>query len=106
MREGKPRFKTHSGIDLEQFYGPESVRPDQIGLPGEFPYTRGIQPTMGWDRPILTDSGGFQVFSLSTLRNISEDGVKFQSHLDGSSHFLGPETAVEVQKGLGTDIMV
>jgi methylmalonyl-CoA mutase, N-terminal domain len=46
MREGKPRFKTHSGIDLEQFYRPESVRPDQIGLPGEFPYTRGIQPTM------------------------------------------------------------
>src|SRR5947207_2706308 len=66
----------------------------------------GLHRFMGWDRPILTDSGGYQVFSLSTLRNISEDGVQFQSHLDGSSHFLGPETAIEIQKGLGSDIMM
>ena len=61
---------------------------------------------MGWDRPILTDSGGYQVFSLSALRDISEDGVRFQSHLDGSSHFLSPETAVDVQTALGSDIMM
>jgi queuine tRNA-ribosyltransferase len=66
----------------------------------------GLHQFMGWDRPILTDSGGYQVFSLSTLRNISDDGVQFQSHLDGSSHFLGPETAIEIQKGLGSDIMM
>src|SRR6185369_13904571 len=66
----------------------------------------GLHGFMGWDRPILTDSGGYQVFSLSQLRNISEDGVQFQSHLDGSSHFLGPETAIEIQKSLGSDIMM
>src|SRR5678815_3780785 len=66
----------------------------------------GLHPFMGWDRPILTDSGGYQVFSLSTLRNISDDGVRFQSHLDGSTHFLGPETAIEIQKGLGSDVMM
>ena len=66
----------------------------------------GLHRFMGWDRPILTDSGGYQVFSLSTLRDINEDGVRFQSHLDGISHFLGPETAVDVQLGLGSDIMM
>lgn len=66
----------------------------------------GLHRFMGWDRPILTDSGGFQVFSLSTLRDINEDGVRFQSHLDGSSHFLSPETAIDIQRGLGSDIMM
>jgi queuine tRNA-ribosyltransferase len=66
----------------------------------------GLHPFMGWNRPILTDSGGFQVFSLSTLRHISDDGVQFQSHLDGTSHFLSPETAVDIQNGLGSDIMM
>jgi queuine tRNA-ribosyltransferase len=61
---------------------------------------------MAWDRPILTDSGGFQVFSLSSLRDISDDGVRFQSHLDGSTHFLSPELAVDVQMALGSDIMM
>lgn len=61
---------------------------------------------MGWDRPILTDSGGFQVFSLSSLRDISDDGVRFRSHLDGSEHFLSPESAVDIQAGLGADIMM
>src|SRR3954462_13521944 len=61
---------------------------------------------MAWDRPILTDSGGYQVFSLSTVRQISEDGVEFQSHLDGSTHFLSPEIAVDVQRALGSDIMM
>src|SRR5438552_2947945 len=66
----------------------------------------GLHKFMGWDGPILTDSGGFQVFSLSSLRNISEDGVRFQSHLDGSTHFLSPEIAVDVQMALGSDIMM
>jgi queuine tRNA-ribosyltransferase len=61
---------------------------------------------MGWDRPILTDSGGYQVFSLSSLREISDDGVTFQSHLDGSSYSLTPETAVDIQHSLGSDIMM
>ena len=66
----------------------------------------GLHRFMGWDRPILTDSGGFQVFSLSSLRNISEDGVRFQSHLDGSTHFLSPESAIDIQVALGSDIMM
>lgn len=66
----------------------------------------GLHEFMAWDRPILTDSGGYQVFSLSSLRNISDDGVKFQSHLDGSTHFLSPEIAVDVQMALGSDIMM
>ncbi len=57
-----------------------------------------------WRRPILTDSGGFQVFSLSGLRRITEEGVHFQSHIDGSRLFLGPESAMEIQAGLGSDI--
>jgi queuine tRNA-ribosyltransferase len=66
----------------------------------------GLHRFMAWDRPILTDSGGFQVFSLSSLRDISDDGVRFQSHLDGSTHFLSPELAVDVQMALGSDIMM
>ena len=66
----------------------------------------GLHAFMGWDGPILTDSGGFQVFSLSTLRDINEEGVRFQSHLDGSTHFLSPEIAVDVQMALGSDIMM
>jgi len=66
----------------------------------------GLHRFMGWDRPILTDSGGFQVFSLNSLRDISDDGVRFQSHLDGSSHFLSPELAVDIQSALGSDIMM
>jgi queuine tRNA-ribosyltransferase len=66
----------------------------------------GLHGFMAWDHPILTDSGGYQVFSLSSLRDISEDGVRFQSHLDGSTHFLSPEIAVDVQMALGSDIMM
>ncbi len=64
----------------------------------------GLHAFIHWERPILTDSGGFQIFSLGSLRKISEEGVTFQSHLDGSSHFLTPEKVVEIQRGLGTDI--
>jgi queuine tRNA-ribosyltransferase len=61
---------------------------------------------MDWPRPILTDSGGFQVMSLSALRKISEEGVKFQSHIDGHSEFLSPERAMEIQRLLGSDIQM
>lgn len=64
----------------------------------------GLHKFMHWDRPILTDSGGFQVFSLGDLRKITEDGVHFRSHLDGLSLFLGPETAIDIQMALGSDI--
>ena len=66
----------------------------------------GLHRFISWDRPMLTDSGGFQVFSHSELRRISEDGVAFRSHLDGSSHFLSPEKAVEIQQALGADIIM
>lgn len=61
---------------------------------------------MNWDRAILTDSGGFQVFSLGPLRKISEEGVEFKSHLDGSRHFLSPEKVMEIENDLGSDIMM
>jgi queuine tRNA-ribosyltransferase len=64
----------------------------------------GLHKFMNWDRPILTDSGGFQVFSLGDLRKITEEGVTFKSHLDGSTLFLGPEKAMEIQMALGSDI--
>lgn len=66
----------------------------------------GLHSFMNWDKPILTDSGGFQVFSLGPLRKISEEGVEFRSHLDGSKHFISPEKAVEIQNALGSDIMM
>ena len=61
---------------------------------------------MAWPRAILTDSGGFQVFSLNELRKVTEEGVTFRSHLDGSSHFFSPESAMEAQIGLGADIIM
>src|SRR5947209_6695446 len=64
----------------------------------------GLHRFMSWDRGILTDSGGFQVFSLADLRKVSDEGVRFRSHLDGSEHMLTPEKAVEVQRALGSDI--
>lgn len=64
----------------------------------------GLHKFMSWKGPILTDSGGFQVFSLSPLRKIRDDGVEFRSHLDGSTHFLTPELAMEIQAALGSDI--
>ena len=64
----------------------------------------GLHAFMHWDGPLLTDSGGFQVYSLSSLRRIGEDGVHFKSHLDGSMHFLGPDEAMLIQSSLGSDI--
>jgi queuine tRNA-ribosyltransferase len=66
----------------------------------------GLHRFMNWHGPILTDSGGFQVYSLSKLRSISEEGVTFQSHLDGSKHFIGPKEAMEIQHSLGADIVM
>ncbi|WP_010270749.1 tRNA guanosine(34) transglycosylase Tgt [Paenibacillus senegalensis] len=66
----------------------------------------GLHTFMNWDRPILTDSGGFQVFSLSDIRKISEEGVEFRSHLNGDKLFLSPEKAMEIQNALGSDIMM
>jgi len=66
----------------------------------------GLHRFMAWPRAILTDSGGFQVFSLNELRKVTEEGVTFRSHLDGSSHFFSPESAMEAQIGLGADLMM
>ena len=73
--------------------GPETIR--ELG---------GLHRFMSWDGPILTDSGGYQVFSLGAMRKISEEGVRFQSHLDGSYHLLTPESVVAIQEALGSDI--
>jgi queuine tRNA-ribosyltransferase len=67
-------------------------------------YFGGLHHFMGWDGPILTDSGGFQIFSLAKLRKITEDGVEFQNHIDGARAFISPEIAMEIQAALGSDI--
>src|SRR5689334_10867245 len=64
----------------------------------------GLHRFIGWTRPILTDSGGYQVFSLADRRTISEEGARFRSHLDGSEHLLTPEKAADIQSQLGSDI--
>jgi queuine tRNA-ribosyltransferase len=66
----------------------------------------GLHKFIGWDRPMLTDSGGYQVYSLSGSRKINEEGVKFQSHIDGSYHFFTPERAVDIQRSIGADIIM
>ncbi len=66
----------------------------------------GVHGFMSWDRPVLTDSGGFQVFSHRELRSISEEGVEFRSHLDGALHFLSPERSIQIQAALGADIVM
>jgi len=66
----------------------------------------GLHSFMGWDNPILTDSGGYQVYSLSGSRKINEEGVKFQSHIDGSHHIFTPEKAIDIQRSIGADIIM
>lgn len=66
----------------------------------------GLHRFMGWERPLLTDSGGYQVFSLSALNKITEEGVHFRSHIDGAKHFLGPIESMQIQKTLGSDIVM
>ena len=81
--------------------GRERERADQ--LIAEF---GGLHHFMDWDKPILTDSGGFQVFSLTELRKIDDEGVTFQSHLDGSKHKFTPEATIQIQRNIGSDIMM
>ena len=104
---------TVKGITPEQLreIGPQVILGNtyHLGLrPGDALVAKlgGLHKFMDWDGPILTDSGGFQVFSLSGLRKITEDGVKFQSHIDGSTHFLSPERSMEIQANLGSDIVM
>lgn len=66
----------------------------------------GLHTFMGWERPILTDSGGFQIFSLGEINQITDEGVTFKSHLDGSTHFLTPEKSIQIQENLGADIIM
>ena len=66
----------------------------------------GLHKFMNWTHPILTDSGGYQVFSMNKLTKVTEEGVKFKSHIDGSSHFISPEKAIEIQEALGADIIM
>jgi queuine tRNA-ribosyltransferase len=66
----------------------------------------GLHSWMGWPHPILTDSGGYQIFSLKGLRRVTDDGVTFQSHIDGSHHFLTPERVIEIEEALGADIIM
>ena len=66
----------------------------------------GLHKFMNWSKPILTDSGGYQVYSLSSLRKLKEDGVEFKSHLDGSVHFFSPEKVIQIQRSIGSDIMM
>lgn len=66
----------------------------------------GLHSFIGWNRPILTDSGGYQIFSLNLLTKVTDEGVTFQSHLDGSRHFITPEKAIEIEEGLGADIIM
>jgi queuine tRNA-ribosyltransferase len=66
----------------------------------------GLHKFMGWEKPMLTDSGGFQIFSLAKLRKIGDDGVEFRSHLDGSKHFISPESSMDIQRAIGADIIM
>ena len=66
----------------------------------------GLHKFIGWEKPILTDSGGFQVFSLTGIRKLSEDGCEFRSHIDGSKHFFSPERVMDIERVIGADIMM
>jgi len=99
----KPQDVRASGADIilgntyHLMLRPTAERMDRLG---------GLHAFMGWDRPILTDSGGYQVMSLSELTKRSEEGVAFKSHLDGSKHLLSPERSMEIQRLLGSDIVM
>jgi queuine tRNA-ribosyltransferase len=99
----KPQDVRASGADIilgntyHLMLRPGAERMDRLG---------GLHRFMGWDRPILTDSGGYQVMSLSELTKLTEEGVSFASHLDGTRHMLSPERSIEVQRLLGSDIVM
>jgi len=97
--------------DLLEEIGPEIILSNTYHLylrPGVDTVRKlgGLHGFMSWPRAVLTDSGGFQVFSLSELRKVKEEGVTFRSHLDGSSHFFSPESSMEAQIGLGADVIM
>ena len=83
----------------------ESQIEDEV-IPEVIEKAGGLHQFIGWERPILTDSGGYQVYSLSGTRKIKEEGVKFQSHLDGSYHVFTPERAIDIQRSIGADIIM
>jgi queuine tRNA-ribosyltransferase len=102
--------KTLSARDLEEI-GADIILSNTYHLylrPGErlIEEAGGIHRFMGWNRPVLTDSGGYQVLSLADLSRIGDEGVEFKSHLDGSTHFLTPERVVDIQLSIGSDIMM
>ena len=97
--------------DLKQEVNPDIILGNNYHLylrPGEkiIEKAGGIHKFMNWDRNILTDSGGYQVYSLSNNRKINEEGVEFKSHIDGSYHFFSPEKAIKIQKKIGADIIM
>ena len=97
--------------DLKQEVNPDIILGNTYHLylrPGEkiIEKAGGIHKFMNWDRNILTDSGGYQVYSLSNNRKINEEGVEFKSHIDGSYHFFSPEKAIKIQKKIGADIIM
>ena len=99
------------GKDLIEASDPQIILANTYHLylrPGEdvIKKSGGINNFMSWDRHVLTDSGGYQVYSLSANRKIEEDGVKFKSHIDGSYHFFSPEKAIQIQKNIGADIIM
>ncbi|MDA1019383.1 MAG: tRNA guanosine(34) transglycosylase Tgt [Bacteroidetes bacterium] len=97
--------------DLEQEINPDIILSNTYHLylrpgPEIIESAGGIHKFMNWKRPLLTDSGGYQVYSLSNNRKINEEGVEFKSHIDGSYHFFSPERAVKIQKSIGADIIM
>ncbi len=102
--------KTMSGVDLHDMHS-EIVLSNTYHLylrPGLeiIEHAGGLHKFMNWERPILTDSGGYQAFSLTKFRKITDEGVKFRSHIDGSMHFFTPEKVMEIQKVLGSDMVM
>ena len=108
ISEDGVEFKSHLDGSKHMFT-PEKVMEIENALGAGHEIVKeagGLHKFMNWDRPILTDCGGFQVFSLSDLRQISEDGVEFKSHLDGSKHMFTPEKVMEIENALGADIIM
>src|SRR5918992_1429655 len=95
LRDAKMQMVLANAYHLHLRPGEEVIR--QMG---------GLHQFMQWDGPILTDSGGFQVFSLETLRTVSEEGVEFRSHIDGSRRFFSPEGVISIQRALGADVIM
>ena len=105
-RHGKSHAARDGARDRRRHHPRQHLSSDVAARGRAHRQARGLHRFMGWDGPILTDSGGYQVMSLSKLRRIEEHGVTFQSHIDGATHLLTPERAIEVQCLLGADIQM